>query len=294
MSEGYEKGRAQVAQPQTWPLGALTGEPLLPASPFSLAPTQLHSSPGGLGRRAARCQGEVAGVVFTGEVRGSLLLSPLLYFARCAAVPAAVPPRTAGAPRSAPAGSFLSSAYRFSNVPRLSRGRGRSLLPREAPPLFHSRPRPAPPTRAAPRPLAGYTPLRPPRPRAPKVRWSAGRSLLVTGDATSESGVNRSARRSPPGPFIKRTEEEGGGLKPAGETAAPGLCEWSVAAPLPALRASSSPSCLGHCPHLGGGGDDHAEKIASRAGLAEGRTRFQAFMPDAPPRFPLAASQVAP
>lgn len=167
-------------------------------------------------------------------------MSPLLYFARCAAVPAAVPPRTAGAPRSAPA--RVSSPRRIDLLMFLGSpaGGGRCITTSRGSASFHSRPRALPrPPAPAPRPLAASpAPPAPPPPRASASEWSAGRSLLVTGTRRHKERSKQGARRSPPGPFIK-PRPRGRGRRPPTRwrAAAPGLCEWSVAAPLPCLRA---------------------------------------------------------
>ena len=95
------------------------------------------------------------------------------------------------------------------------------------------------PAPAFPRPLAAPpAPPAPPPPHAPASEWSAGCSLLVTGTRRHKERSKQGARRSPPGPFIK-PRPRGKGRRPPTRrrAAAPGLCEWSVAAPLPCLRS---------------------------------------------------------
>lgn len=147
-------------------------------------------------------------------------------------------PRTAGAPRTAPA-RVSSLAYTCIKAPLLSPGRGQIhyYLPRpRLLPFRASRPPPAPSAGSPPRP-GSLRPAGPSSAPSPAREWSEGRWRPVMGTRRHKERSKQGARRSPSGPFIK-PRPRGRGRRPptARRAAAPGLCEWSAAARVAAGR----------------------------------------------------------
>lgn len=239
---GSTKGRARAkADANLAPRGShwRISSPGFPFLPQLLGYIAVRAA-SGAGQHDAKGEVVVEWSVFTGEVRGLLSVVASIVFRPLRCRSGRGSPTNCRSSALCPSQSFLSSAYRFINAPRLSPGRGQMhyyLARLRLFPFWAASP--APPPAPAPRPLAAPpAPPAPPPPHAPASEWSAGRSLLVTGTRRHKERSKQGARRSPPGPFIK-PRPRGKGRRPPTRrrAAAPGLCEWSVAAPLPCLRS---------------------------------------------------------